>query len=244
MATGGLVRSRYLRPLAPRFRLGQCRFVNPLLSDLSPEVAELLGDPHPLVQRLAGAGGSWDLPLTGAWEAEAVRDARSLARFIECHQREMLVPIELPAIVRAWGYAERGEARELLALDRELGESGRFGLFAAASQAVGRSQLRRLLPVRDARWIRRYWRAAEAGEAHAWHMLVYGGALALFALPLRQGLAHYIHQTTASLIGSATGPLGLAPAVRDRLIAESTVRVPEWVTGAIGQIGGCRLTIT
>jgi urease accessory protein UreF len=85
--------------------------------------------------------------------------------------------------------------------------------------------------------IRRYWQAAESGQASAWHVIVYGVALAVFAVPLREGLAHYAHRTTTGLINSAAGPLRLEAGVRDRLILEAAVALPATVAHAIGPVG-------
>ena len=38
--------------------------------------------------------------------------------------------------------------------------------------------------------------AVERGEAHGWHTLVDGVTLAIYSLPLRQGLLGYAQQTT------------------------------------------------
>jgi urease accessory protein UreF len=212
--------------------------LNLLLSDPRPEVAALVGDPHPLVERIGSSGVLAVLPVAEALGAEPVKDAASLARFVAGYQRALLAPEELPAIVRAWGHGSRGEWRELLALDRELAAGGRLGNFAAASRTVGRSQLRRLLPLRDARVVRRYWEAAEAGEAAAWHVLVYGLALAVFSVPLRPGLLHYAQQTTTGLIASAAGPLRLDEGVQTRLIVDASAGIPAAVAGAISPSAG------
>jgi urease accessory protein UreF len=75
---------------------------------------------------------------------------------------------------------------------------------------VGQAQLRKLRPLRDERLIQRYLRAVEAGQAHGWHTLVYGVTLAIYSLPLRQGLLGYSHQTTRGFIYAAARPLRLS----------------------------------
>jgi urease accessory protein UreF len=75
---------------------------------------------------------------------------------------------------------------------------------------VGQYQLQKLRPLRDLRLVRRYLQAVEAGEAQAWHTLVYGVTLAIYSLPLRQGLLGYCHQTTRSFIYSGARMLQLS----------------------------------
>ncbi len=74
--------------------------------------------------------------------------------------------------------------------------------------------MNRLRALRDQRVIARYIEAIEAGRAHGWHPLVYGVYLAVFSLPLRQGLVNFGAQTLN----------GLARAVnRSNALSEETV---------------------
>ena len=57
--------------------------------------------------------------------------------------------------------------------------------------------------MRDQRVVQRYLQAVEGGQANGWHTLVYGLTLAVYSLPLRQGLLGYAHQTTRGFIYSA-----------------------------------------
>ncbi len=108
-----------------------------------------------------------------------------------------------------------------MALDLVLARDPRMRLFAEASRAVGRSQLRRLLPMRDQRLVRRYYEAVEVGRVNGWHVLVYGVVLDLFSLPLRQGLMTYARQTTSGFIERAAGPLGLSVRSCDDLLEQA-----------------------
>jgi hypothetical protein len=65
---------------------------------------------------------------------------------------------------------------------------------------VGRAQLQRLRPLRDQRIVQRYLHAVDYGLASGWHTLVYGLTLAVYSLPLRQGLLGYAHQATRGYI--------------------------------------------
>jgi urease accessory protein UreF len=197
------------------------------------EVAQVLGDPHPLAERLGCADGLAALPFGTTLAGNRVSDVPSLRRFLRDYHAEILLPVELPAIETAHGHASRYELRELIEFDRRLRDEPRLHEFAEASRVVGRSQLRRLLPMQDQRLVRRYWRAVEAGEAQAWHVLVYGMVLALFSLPLRQGLVNYSVQTTAGFIDSASRPLKLTEAQREELLRECTHDLPRRMRGKV-----------
>lgn len=184
----------------------------------------LVGDLHPLAACLASpevAGAGRGLLV----RMPRVRDRASLRAFLGWYREELLLPVELPSIRHAWGHFARYEPRELIALDLALGRAPELRPFAAASRAVGRSQLRRLLPMRDQRLVRRYYRAVESGRANGWHVLVYGVVLGLFSLPLHQGTLVYARQTMRGFIGRAAGPLGLRLAECDELLEETIVPV-------------------
>ena len=119
--------------------------------------------------------------------------------FLQNYVTRLLVPVELPAIAEACGHAIRGELRELIAQDLRLAEQAVPSAFADASRRTGRFQLARLRPLRDERIAQRYLAAVESGRAHGWHTIVYGVTMALYSLPLRQGLLHYGRETVASL---------------------------------------------
>jgi len=101
--------------------------------------------------------------------------------------------------------------------------------FATASQRVGKTQLKRLRPLRDQRLVQRYLHAVQTGEAHAWHTVVYGVILWLYSLPLRQCLLSYAHQTTLGFLRSAAGPLRLTGAHCEDLLSEAGSGFPEAV---------------
>jgi urease accessory protein UreF len=152
-----------------------------------------------------------------------------LRLFLEAYQAQVLGPVELTAIQQARQHAQRHEVRELLALDHQLAQDPRLGRFAAASQAVGRAQLWRLLPLRDVRLIRRYWEAVETGRALAWHPLVYGVTLSVFFLPLRQGLLHYAGHTLGGFLDAASTALRLSAENRSALAGELDRGLPGLV---------------
>ena len=185
------------------------------------EALELLGDFHPLLEQLGSIEGL--VTLNGAAASLHLREIGSLPAlraFLHNYEARILWRVELPAIQRAFFHASRGELRELIALDRQLADQPVIGNFAAPSHRVGRCQLQRLRPLRDDRIVQRYLAAVEAGEAHGWHTVVYGVTLAVYSLPLRQGLFGFAHEATRGFIHSAAGALRLSAGESQALIEE------------------------
>lgn len=180
-----------------------------VLTSLPAVAARLVGDPHPLRRQILPPSRSDRGGAPGGILPSAVQDLPTLRGFLTWYRTELLVPVEMPAILGGYRHASRHEVRELLELDRQLASEQRLRSFAAASRAVGRSQLWRLLPMRDQRLVRRYWHRIEAGEAHGWHVLVYGVVLSVFSLPPRQGLLNYGRQTLTGFVNSAAHSLRL-----------------------------------
>ena len=119
--------------------------------------------------------------------------------FLQSYLTDLLVPVELPAIAEACGHTLRRELRELVAQDQRLTPQMGLTPFASPSRRMGRLQLARLRPLRDERIVRRYLEAVESGQADGWHTVVYGLMLAVYSLPLRQGLIHYAQETLTTL---------------------------------------------
>src|SRR6266545_6373339 len=183
-------------------------------------VEEFLGDVAPLAERIGSAEGLVALGNAAAQEGHRVPDGPSLRAFLCEYHSRILVPLELPAICRAHGHAARYEIRELIELDRQLADEPLLQKFATASQRVGKTQLKRLRPLRDQRLVQRYLHAVQTGEAHAWHTVVYGVILSLYSLPLRQCLLSYAQQTTLGFIRCAAGRLRLTAAGCQDLLSE------------------------
>lgn len=204
--------------------------------------AELLGDAHPLIEQLGSPEEFLAAPAGRDLLAfTTVRDLASLRGFLDEYRARVLEPVELPAIVAAHGHATRGEARELILLDQRLAAEVALREFAVASCRVGQRQLSKLRPLRDRRVVGRYLAAIESGDARGWHTLVYGVSLAMFSLPLRQGLQNYVEQTTAVLIGRAVASLRLPEATSVALQAEQSARVPQLISLAVAGSGPLRV---
>ncbi|MBN2506071.1 MAG: hypothetical protein JXQ71_05200 [Verrucomicrobia bacterium] len=181
--------------------------LKPVASAPLPEVARL-SELHPLMAQLGSADGLLSLSSgAAALRLPRVRHQAGLRLFLQCYMERILLPLELPAICRAFHHARRGETRELVALDRTLARGTLPPELAAASRRVGRSQLQRLRPLRTERIVQRYLQAVTNHRAHGWHTLVFGLTLAVYSIPVRQGLLAYTRQTLRGFIQTAARPL-------------------------------------
>jgi len=202
------------------------------------DAAEWLGDWHPLAEQLGSAAGLVTLGSVSVSLCLApVHSLPTLREFLHNYQSQILLPFELPAIQCAHGHAARQEVRELVGFDRHLAKEHLLQAFASASHRVGQYQLRKLRPLRDQRVVQRYLNAVEGGQASGWHTLVYGLTLAVYSLPLRQGLLGYAHQTTRGFIYSAARMLNLSEhqcrALFDTLCAD----LPKAIEALLAQKG-------
>lgn len=211
-----------------------------------PELAKLaegradewLGDIHPLVEQLGRADGLVELHgLSESLQSRPVADLPSLQNFLRLYHEQILIPYELPVIHAAYQHACKGELRELVRLDEEIRGKPALREFAPASERVGRVQLLKLRPLRDERMAQRYLHAVEKGEAHGWHTLVYGLTLALYSLPLRQGLLGYAWQTTFGFIHAAARSMQLSEQDCRALLDERCEPLPAVVEILISNYG-------
>ncbi|MDA1273354.1 MAG: hypothetical protein O2960_04785 [Verrucomicrobia bacterium] len=159
----------------------------------------------------------------------SIDNLASLREFLRTYYSQVMVPLELPAILNAFHHAARNEARELTELDRSLDGIPILKPFASVSQTVGRAQLRALRPLGDLRVLRRYLNSVESGDAGGWHTVVYGVVLSVYSLPLRQGLIHYGSQTLGGFVLSAGVSLRLTQRARAALHDELCLNLPEAV---------------
>ena len=200
------------------------------------EPADWLGDWHPLAEQLGSTHGLVALnDVSTSMQVPVVRDLPSLRRFLEDYHQHILIPHELPAIQRAFDHTCRHEVRELCEFDRQLADTSVLRTLADASRRIGQTELLKLRPLRDERIIRRYLETVQRGEANAWHTLVYGLTLALYSLPLRQGLLGYGYQTTRGFIYAASKSLQLSENDCRALLEELCAHLPQAVEALIAQ---------
>ena len=203
-------------------------------SNIAPRSGKgLAGDARELARRL---GSPKDLAGLGVALAErgstAVVDLGSLRYFLSTYVKGVLIPLELPLVSQGFEHASTGAIAELIALDRGYIPSGLPEFTAEASQLAGRTLLRRMRPLRGERRAQRYWRAVQHGEAHGWHAIVYGLVLAVYGLPLRQGLLNFGCQTIRGFVGSTRARLGLDPAECDAFEEE----LEAWLSPAVERL--------
>jgi urease accessory protein UreF len=200
------------------------------------DASELLGDLTALAEQLGGPDGLGHLTVTAASLGPArVDTVAALERFLGAYASGVLIPYELPAVAQAYAHADRGQVRELIALDQQLSQIPALQGLANVSGHMGRMQLRRLRPLRGARIVPRYLKAVESGEAQAWHTLVFGLVLALYSLPLRQGLVHFAHQTLGGFVEASTQRLQIGLADRQRLLTLQADSIRAVVDSVIGR---------
>lgn len=193
-----------------------------IAGDLAVESEAMLGDVRALAEQAGVAAGA----LTSvAPTLPAVTSVAALRTFLQAYTADTLARREWPVILRAWELARAGRARELVALDREWTANHQDVDFAEASFRVGQRQLNKLRPLRHERVVQHYAAAVEAGEARAWHPLVYGLTLAVFSLPLCQGLVNYAAHAVAGMVD--------AVAQRHRLPAEDCSAVLDAAAAAL-----------
>lgn len=184
----------------------------------------LMGDVRGLADQLA----SPDLTALASWPPSlaAVTSLDALRRFVGAQATEVIAAREWPVILKAWQLTREGRAREVLDLDvawgREVGQAD----FAGASFQVGRRQLSKLRALQHERVIQKYLAAIETGAARGWHPIAYGVVLAVYNLPLRQGLMHFATQTLTGLVTAAERAHRLPAAECQQLLDDVCVLLP------------------
>jgi urease accessory protein UreF len=167
-------------------------------------------DARPLTEQLGSADELTTLsPIACSHQMTKVHSLAGLRDFLLQYKTQALGAHEFRHIYAAYNLASRNHVKELLELDREIGNGGALQDFQLASRHVGKRQLNRLAPMRDLRLVQKYREAVNSGQAYGWHTVVYGVVLATYSLPLRQGLLHYGRQTLGGFIHSAARTLEL-----------------------------------
>ncbi len=200
-------------------------------ADAAPRLS---GEPQALLAELGSAASLEEATLIGAGLlGRGIDSPAKLKVFLAEYREKVLAPLELPAICRAYQHAERYQVRELIELDQSLMREPLLIPFAEASRCIGRSQLRRLRPMRDLKLIKHYLAAIETGVAQGWHTTVFGIVLATYGLALRPGLIHFAEQTLRGFVFSSACPLRLTEADRAALLEEAARGIAELAHQAI-----------
>jgi urease accessory protein UreF len=167
-----------------------------------------------------------------------VRTPDQLRAFLANFQSNSLTQHELPTILRAYKHARCNEAREIVVLDRSLKDTFANEALANASECVGRNQLRRMRGLKTERVVTRYWDAVYNKEATGWNTVVFGVALAVYSIPLRQGLNHYGQQTVRGFIEAGAASLRLRAPEISNLETTFLADMPALVERALDSESG------
>ena len=175
------------------------------------------------------------------FDIEAVSDLRGLRLFLDRYERDILRPIELPAVLSAYWFANRGQFLELLELDAELSANASLMPFAEASLSVGREHLRLLKPMYDQRMVQRFRKCVVAGEARGWNPVVFGIFLSIHSVPVREGLVQFGTQLWNGFVNGAQKSCRLPDGECTELLGDYLDRLPgrieEVITHSMGAEG-------
>lgn len=193
-----------------------------------------MANPEGLLEQLGSTEGLSGLSQAVLeYQRKRNQDVATTRRALQAYSHSLLLPLELPTVMRAWRLASQGHTRELIALDAELSQADALKPIALASQRVGRIHLKRLAPLRDHRMVQRYLQAIERGDAMGWHMVVFGIILATYSIPLRQGLVHYAHTSLRGLIHSTSAQIDIDEDKVAELQSEACAPLPAAINTII-----------
>ena len=194
----------------------------------------LLGELRALLDQLGAAENLINLQAAAdALACPAVPNWEVFREFIAAYKTRVLYAHELNAIYRACLHARANESRELVELDRQLGQLSSLRPFASASRHVGRTQLNWLAPLRGERVVAKYQAAVNDGKAQGWHTLVYGLTLAVYSIPARQGLVGYATQILRRYIDAAGRAFAVTEAERAKLLENLCADLPQQVDAVV-----------
>jgi urease accessory protein UreF len=172
-----------------------------------------------------------------------IRTAEELRGFLTQLQSKTIAQEELPTILRAYNHARRNEAREIITLDRSMKDTFQNEALANASERVGRNQLRRMRGLKTERVVTRYWDAVYKKEAFGWHTVVFGVVLAVYSIPLRQGLNHYGQQTIRGFLEAGAASLQLRAVEVNAMESSLLTGLPAMVERALESESGNQFRI-
>ncbi len=189
--------------------------LRPLESPHALQLTALRGA-YPLDAALASIGVP---PLSGR---------ASVATFLQCYATRVCA-VEFAVIQQAFTHTVGGHSRELIALDQSLVKLAELRELTGASALVGRLQLENLRPLRDERLVQRYWDAVEKGATCGHHWVVHGMTLALYSVPLRQGLLDFGRETLRDLAAQSAKRLALPEAELAEPLAAAVEGLPNGI---------------
>ena len=173
-----------------------------------------------------------------SFDLDAFTDLCGLRAFLTRYEQDILRPIELPAVHSAYWFANRGQFKELMALDAELSANGVLAPFAEVSLAVGREHLRMLKPMYDQRMMQRFRKCVISGEARGWNPVVFGIFLSIHSVPVREGLVQFGKQLWSGLVNGAKQDHHLEEEDCSMLLGEYLDRLPGWIEEVVSRSTG------
>ena len=185
----------------------------------APDNSAILSEVGALAERIGASRA------TSVWSSELqltpISTLEALTAWMAYYRQTILVEQEWPVVLEAWQLTREGKFKDLIRLDKQCDRWMSSMPFHEASRAVGQRQLGRLRALLDQRIILRYLEAIEARRANGWHPVVYGLYLAVFNLPLRQGLVNFGAQTMRGMLrGVCQGPLLTDTQIEDAIEQE------------------------
>jgi urease accessory protein UreF len=194
-----------------------------LLGELRGLLAQL-GAAESLVN-LSAAADALAQPELPSWEV--------FGEFISTYKTKVLYQHELSAIYRAYLHGRSHESRELVSLDQQLENVRTLRPFSQASRRIGETQLKALAALRGERVAAKYYAAVQEGRANGWHTLVYGLTLAVYSIPVRQGLVGYATQILRAYIHAAARTFGASTQSAQHLLDKLCADLPQEVDSVL-----------
>ncbi len=198
------------------------------------EQGALLGEVRALLEQLGGTANLINLHAAAETLAcPEVANWEVFREFINTYKVKVLYAQELEAIYRGYTHARANEGRELVLLDQELAKVLRPRPLGEASRRIGQAQLQNLAPLRGEPVAAKYHAAVREGKAEGWHTLVYGLMLAVYCIPLRQGLAGYATQILNGYVQAAGRTFSVSEEDRADLLNALCADLPQRVDSVL-----------
>ena len=160
----------------------------------------------------------------------SLQTTTDVGRLLDRYRTGFLEPVELPLIAKAQRLAAQGRAKELIALDQQLGgDHPEWLQLTPASTRIGRDYLKRLRPLQDERTVQRLIDAVRFDRMPGHHLTVFGLTMAVFSIAQRQGLAEYAQFAMEAVVATAAGKLKFNQPEREQLLSRTHTQLPEMI---------------
>jgi urease accessory protein len=160
-----------------------------------------------------------------------VRDAGSMARYLEQHHWPMLIHFELPVVRYAQEAALEDNLPALLELDACVDATKTAREIREASRATGRQRLRALCATAPSPVLDAFARNVEDDQAKAHHTVVYGTGLA--SLPQLALMTSWAYQSLNAVCLSAPKLLRIGQDAAQRVLTGALENMEERVARSL-----------